>query len=73
VLPVDCVFKGKAEFPKTYWDNEENEEDDGNLRRGRIAATVIMTVFGFFAISAIVYFGLIFLRSHKPEHRSICW
>lgn len=44
----------------------EEEPEDKNLKRGRIAAAVIMTVFGFFAISAIVYYGLIFFRAHKP-------
>lgn len=27
VLPVDCVFEGETEFPKSYYDSEEQEYD----------------------------------------------
>ncbi len=26
ILPVDCVFEGKTEFPKSYYDTEKEED-----------------------------------------------
>jgi len=26
ILPVDCVFEGKTEFPKSYYDTDTDEE-----------------------------------------------
>lgn len=27
ILEVDCVFEGKTEFPKSYYDNEKDKDD----------------------------------------------
>jgi len=28
ILEVDCVFEGKTEFPKSYYDTDKEEDDD---------------------------------------------
>jgi hypothetical protein len=28
ILEVDCVFEGKAEFPKSYYDTDKEEGDN---------------------------------------------
>jgi hypothetical protein len=28
ILEVDCVFKGKTEFPKSFYDSDNNGDDE---------------------------------------------
>ena len=70
----DSVFTsatlGSYSFSETMDDTPapaSEDDDNGDLKRGRIAAVVIFSILGFFAISGILYYGITKFRNDKKQ------